>query len=274
MSIKDILVHIDHHESCKVRTRVALDLALEHGAYLTGLYVIPNVVVPAYAEVHIPRDILEAQIEEANKYAEKAQAQFLAAAEQFGVQAQYKCCQGYADQEINRLAHYADLVIVRQSGERPWLSEYTDLPDQIVLSTARPVLFIPYVSTAVRIGKRVLVAWNDRREAARAVHDALPILMRADYVSVVAVNSSAGAADLDTVEICQYLARHGVNAQGQSVTAKDIHVGDCLMSWAADHDLDLIVMGAYGHSRFREFVLGGVSEHMLHYMTVPVLMSR
>ena len=127
-------------------------------------------------------------------------------------------------------------------------------------------------------GKRVLVAWDSSREAARAVNDSLPLLARADAVHVVSINPRGhkpGELDrLPGADICLQLARHGVKAEAQHLVATDIEVGDLLLSRAADMGADLLVMGAYGHSRWREIVLGGATRQILGEMTVPVIMSH
>ncbi len=126
-------------------------------------------------------------------------------------------------------------------------------------------------------GKKVLVAWNARREAARAVFDALPLLQQADEVKVVWVNPQAeGAAPVDVPagDICAALARHGVKCEATEVAHPRSGVGRTLLARAAEYGSDLLVMGCYGHSRLREFVLGGASRHVLEHMTIPVLMSH
>jgi nucleotide-binding universal stress UspA family protein len=120
-----------------------------------------------------------------------------------------------------------------------------------------------------------VIAWKCTAEASRAVHDALPILVRAKSVTVMEVNPPAGRAPhIAGTDIAAHLARHGVRVEVSPTTAAEIGVGDAILSRAADLGADMIVMGAYGHSRLREFVFGGVTLHLLRHMTVPVLMSR
>lgn len=133
---------------------------------------------------------------------------------------------------------------------------------------------IPYLGAQNTLGKRVLVAWDGRREAARAVHDALPLLQRAANVSVLAVNPPAHNDAIPCADICQHLARHGVRTEAVSHQTANDNVGTSILSYATDLDADLVVMGAYGHSRLSEMMLGGVTRTMLSQMTVPVLMSH
>jgi nucleotide-binding universal stress UspA family protein len=151
----------------------------------------------------------------------------------------------------------------------------TALAGDLVLSVGRPVLFVPYAGRFPATGKRVLVAWNASREAARAVSDALPLLARAESFEVVAFEPRPGDhGEVPGADIALYLARHGVKATAARQSAPEIDIGAQILSRAADTGADLIVMGGYGHSRLRELVLGGVTRSMLEAMTVPVLMSH
>ena len=123
----------------------------------------------------------------------------------------------------------------------------------------------------------MLVAWNSSAQAARAIHDALPLLARAKRVLIMAVHREAGGQGQDDVpgaDIARHLVRHGVAAEASPVDAGGIEVGDLLLSRAADEGADLLVMGIYGHSRLRELVLGGVSRHLFDHMTIPVFMAH
>ena len=119
-------------------------------------------------------------------------------------------------------------------------------------------------------GSRVLVAWNGKREAARAAHDALPFLRAAERVVLCAVGEVAGAGLDDAAGM---LRRHGVPVRAERVAGGDLHAGEILLARAAADRADLLVLGAYGHSRLRELVLGGATRHVLHHATLPVLFS-
>src|SRR3954454_13493204 len=146
-----------------------------------------------------------------------------------------------------------------------------------MLSSGRPVLAVPYAGQFERVGERVLVAWNASRESTRAVNDALPLLRGAKVVTILAVNPRQGIeghGDVPAADIALHLARHGVKAEAAHTVAKDISEGDALLSYAADIGADLIVAGAYGHSRARELVFGGVTRTLIAEMTAPVLLSH
>lgn len=274
MALKDILVHVDSGKANHARVGAALQLARQHGAHLTGLFVIPEFFIPTYAEVQIPAEVFEAQDKAAQEEARLAETAFRDLVKPTGVAFEWKCIKGYPDRELVAQGCYTDLLVISQAEQRSAFGGGNELEDLVLLGAARPVLLIPYIGAPSTIGKRVLVAWNNSRESVRAVNDALPLLAMADKVTVLAVNPPAGAGDIPTADICRQLARHGVKAEASQAVAKDIEVGDVLLSRASDDDIDLLVLGAYGHTRLRETVLGGVSRDILAHMTVPVLMSH
>jgi nucleotide-binding universal stress UspA family protein len=136
------------------------------------------------------------------------------------------------------------------------------------------VLVVPFIQKQGAKLERVVVCWDGSRNAARAIADAMPLLHRAKAVDVLIVASEAGkSTDVPGADIGQHLARHGLKVDVKRITA-DIAVADAILSHAADSGADLLVMGGYGHSRLREFILGGATRHILQTMTVPVLMSH
>lgn len=273
MALRDILVHLDDHKELGQRLDTACALAVEHAAHLTGLYVMHPLQMPVYAEVQIPGAILAEHEQALRRKASAAQGAFAAAAERGGCAYEWRCVEGYTDQALIEQARYTDLLIVAQAQEGGLQSADAAIDDRVILGSGRPVLVIPYIGTQAPPGRRVLVAWDASREAVRAVGDALPLLQRAAHVTVLAVNPPE-QEEVAAADICLHLARHGVSAEASQTVAKHLDVGDALLSRAADLGVDLIVMGAYGHSRLRETVFGGVTRHLLRHMTVPVLMSH
>jgi nucleotide-binding universal stress UspA family protein len=166
-----------------------------------------------------------------------------------------------------------DLVVVGQTN--PENGGYEDLIIASALfDSGRPVIVVPYIQKQPSKLSRVIVCWDAGRTAARAVADAMPLLERADKVDVVSVSQRAGSdQEIPSVDVARHLARHGVTVEVQRIVS-DIDVAASILSYAADSAADLLVMGAYGHSRLREFILGGVTRGMLQSMTVPVLMSH
>jgi len=142
------------------------------------------------------------------------------------------------------------------------------------MGSARPVLIVPYIGFNQTPGKNVLVAWNDSKEATRAVNDAMPVLENANQVQVLAISAKGETNEVPTAEICVYLARHGVRAEAAKTVSDGLKTSDILLNRISDRGIDLLVMGAYGHSRIREMVMGGATYNIMRHMTVPVLMSH
>ena len=154
------------------------------------------------------------------------------------------------------------------------------LPDEVVAEGAlfesgRPVIFVPFIQKAGLKLDRVMLCWDGSRAATRAIADSLPLLRKAKQVEIVMVASKGGKSDeIAGADLGQHLARHGLKVDVKRITSPDIDVPSTILSYAADSSADMIVMGGYGHSRLREFVLGGVTRGLLESMTVPVLMSH
>jgi nucleotide-binding universal stress UspA family protein len=168
-------------------------------------------------------------------------------------------------------AYHADLVVAGQTDPQGDLSPILDFPDRIAMASGRPVLVVPYAGRYPEVGRNVVIAWKPGREAARAVFDALPILEQAEQVQILEVSEGGGERD---TELAAALGRHGIKPVLKSSVAGDIGIGDELLSRLADAGADLLVMGAYGHSRFNELVFGGATRHILQHMTVPTLLSH
>lgn len=281
MSFKDILVIIDNTKACAARLDVAIALAQEHGAHLTGLFVRTVPHVPQFVMSQLGPEVAEVQKRYAREAAEAARKAFDAKTAAAGVGVEWREVSGALVDQCLLHAKYADLVVAgqRDDGDDSSQEGQDELLDHLVLEAGRPVLLVPYAGSFKVVGQRVMVAWNATREAARALNDALPLLKKAKDVHVVAVNPRGGHGrdghgDIPSADIALHLARHGVKAEAEAIEAKTMGAGEALLSRAMDESIDMIVMGAYGRSRLRELVLGGATRHMLRHMTVPVLMSH
>ena len=273
--MKDILVYLDGSTRDAVGVDLALALARQHQAHLTGLHVIAPPFVPVMTHVPIPPEIIEEQVRFGREQAERVGAAFRARVDAAGMPAEWRAAEGYASEVVGLHARYSDLVVLGQTD--PDAATAADLPDRVALSAGGPVLVVPRAGTFPSVGERVLVAWNASRESKRAVDDAMPILKHARAVTVVVVKPQQSAArhgEVPGADIALYLARHGVRAEAAQVYGEDVAIGDLLLSRAADLGADLIVMGAYGYPRLMELVLGGVTRALLAHMTVPVLLSH
>ncbi|MBT6116637.1 MAG: universal stress protein [Rhodospirillaceae bacterium] len=281
MALKDILVHVDNDERGALRARLAVDLARRHEAHLTGLGVSGFTVVPSFVDAELPTEIVQAHIEASRVEAEAAGDSFRAAADQAGIGVEWRVVeQPVADvaRVVALHARHADLTVMGQPDpEADGRSLSLDIVERLLLDAGGPVLLIPYAGRFEVLGGHVMLAWNGSREAARAVRDSLPFLAKGTQVTVLRVNPPGrdpGERDIGGADIAVHLARHGLEVEVAHVVAKDMNVGDMILSRAADAGADMIVMGAYGHSRLREMVLGGATRHILQHMTVPVLMSH
>ncbi len=275
MSFKDVLVCVEDLPSDEATLEVAVGLARSFGAHLVGLHVRLLAELPPFIMAEYGGQITLLQDRLAVEASDRAKARFDAALAAGGISGEWRDVTGNPLREVPLHARHADLTVIAQRNPEEWSED--GLVDQLLLDAGRPVLVVPYVGRYPSVGRRALVAWNAGREAARAVADALPLLQRADHTLVVALNPravSGSHGDVPGADIAAHLARHGVVARAESLQAEDVPPGDMLLSRAADEDADLLVMGAYGHSRMRELVLGGVTRHVLDHMTLPVLLSH
>ncbi|SAL61790.1 universal stress protein [Caballeronia humi] len=279
MSYKSIVVHLDASERAHPRLEFALRLAKRFGAHLTGAYAVftpePRsfYVMAGSAEYFEKHDAIRSARHgslERLFHAELARA---------GVPGQWVDVEGHANTEVSRLGRCADLIVAGQDDPNDPESYIGDhFPETLVMSAGRPALLIPYTGVFPAIGERVMIAWNGSREATRAVHDALPILKAAKQTTVVSINgmkSEPLGSRIPGADIAAVIARHGVKVDIADIDGvDDVPVGEILMSRSSDLGADLVVMGAYGHARWQELVLGGATRTMFKSMTVPVVMSH
>jgi len=273
MAIKTILVHVDHVDGTEARIAAAADLAARHDAHLIGFGVKPPINLPVYAEVPLPSDLiasLEARVE---KDVATAARRFGAATAARAERSEWIVTDGDPTDALALAARYADLTVIGQPNPDNAPAEYLNLPDNLVVEAGRPLLVIPFAGVSKPVGNTVVVAWNASRESARAIAGALPILQTARAVHVLSVDPET-FGEAQGARISAYLSRHGVRAEIVRTAEGDTDVGDILLNATADRGADLLVMGAYGHSRFREVILGGVSRHVIQNMTVPVLITH
>ena len=174
---------------------------------------------------------------------------------------------------VSASARLHDLTIVLQP--EPDRDTFDNImPQEILFESGGPVLFIPYTHKGPLVAKRIGIAWDGSRLAARALRDAAPFLARAEAVTIISINEAQVPAEASTKAVSAHLARYGVTARIERMDADRADIQPTILSIAADDGLDLIVMGGYGHSRLQERILGGVTRGMLQSMTVPTLMSH
>jgi nucleotide-binding universal stress UspA family protein len=249
MAISDILVYADPTATSDERLDITLRLAHRFEAYLIGM---------------VPEDAVSV--------GERFEKMLL----NESLLGEWHMAIGLTEPFVTRWAHCADLVILGQRIPDHDTGLYH--PEDVVLSCSRPVLVVPYAGRRPdRIGENVLVAWNGSREASRAVQDALPFMSASSAVTVLLVDPDDELADVALAQdLVAHLGRHGLNARMQVIQhdLATLAVSDTILTQVAELDADLLIMGAYSHSRFREIILGGVTRDILRDMNVPVLMAH
>ena len=278
MSYKTIAVHLDASQRAHPRLEMALRLAKHFGAHLTGVYAVfsPDprslYVMAGTASYYATHEQLRAEQRGA------LERLFHAELNRAEVAGEWIAIDEPANLAVSRRGRCADLIIAGQDDPNdPESYVGNAFPENLVMSAGRPVLLVPNASNVTSPGAHVMVCWDGSREATRAVHDALPFMRAARLVTIVTVN---GARDeprprIPGADIATVIARHGIHVGVKNVEAgPDASVGDTLLSEAADLNADLFVMGAYGHARWQELVMGGATRTVLQSMTVPVLMSH
>ena len=276
MPYKTILVHVDNGKRSAVRLDIACRLAKLSDAHLIGLHALTVVKLPSYAMVEGGVQVREFHERMLSESAVAAEAMFKQAVKATGVEkVEWRKSRRDAVESVPVHGRYADVLVIGQPNETDASGVEPDFAERLLLAAGRPALVIPYAGDFPAVGTRVLVAWNASREATRALTDAIPILREAKQVDVIAFNpKDAPHGEVPGADIGLYLARHGIKVSVSQQTADDVDVGNQLLSRAADLDSDLVVMGAYGHSRMKELILGGATRTVLNSMTVPVLMSH
>ncbi len=270
MDLATVLVEVDDADACAARVRLAAELALTNGSHLIGLYVRHDLRIPTPGEIRNGSGLLERQLEHTGELERLAEAVFRDAAAAVG-NADWRVLDGPRHEVVPAHCRYVDLAVVAVDTQSP---RALQVADETAMESGRPVLMIPQSWRKNTLGTRVMIAWNNSREAARAMNDALPLLRRASAVKAIAI-ATVGRPHVGNVDsVCRHLERHGIEASAERFETDSRNEGSLLLDAAARFDADLVVMGAYGHTRLREVVLGGVTDHVLSHMTIPVLMSH
>jgi nucleotide-binding universal stress UspA family protein len=277
MTFRTVLVHIDNHPSGQPRLDAAIRLALDVGAELVGLYLVPGTDMSPSAAAMMRNDVVERRLGEFAEAQHAAEKNFRATAAAAGLASiDWRAPAGSPIDAAVAHGRCTDLFILGQ--HNPAAASFSEsLASAVLLSSGRPTLVIPYIGAPVALGENVLVAWDGGREASRAIGDALPLLERAKRVDVIAVDADVETRlddRLSGARLAAWLQCHGVTVEVARQEAQDVRIGEWLLSRAADLGSDLIVMGGYGHARMRELVLGGVTRTMLRSMTIPVFMAH
>ncbi|MET3116361.1 nucleotide-binding universal stress UspA family protein [Undibacterium sp. GrIS 1.8] len=279
MSYKTILVHVDQSRNAAERIRIATNIAIQENAHLVGVAMtgISRWIYANSSPLFIdPGMVINLDLLRDN--ARVALHEFESIVKSLGYTSyETLVIDDEAATGINMQARYCDLVIIGQTDlSAPSPTVMPDFPESVLLNCGRPVLIVPYTGHFKTVGQRAIIAWDASTQAARAVTAAIPLLSRAKIAEIVVFNPERDGArhgEQPGADIALYVARHGVKVNVSKYEVPT-DIGNALLSQAADTGSDLLVMGGYGHSRFREILLGGATKTVLATMTLPVLMSH
>lgn len=281
MALKDILVHLDETAASPARLRLAAELARRNGAHLVGLFVV-DVMLPVLAASDassgaVLAEMIDRMRNDALAEAAKVEAAFNETIRREGLSGEWRLAEGSGAELVSLHARYADLTVLGQASPDDGLPTATAILSAALFDSGRPVLVVPYAGDFATIGTRVLIGWNASAQAARAANDAIPVIAPGAKVIVSSVNPRRGIdghGEEPGADIARHLARHGLAVEVEHTVAPEVGAGDLLLNRASEISADLIVMGAYGHSRLRETILGGVTRTLMKQMTAPVLMAH
>ncbi|MEJ2115027.1 MAG: universal stress protein [Gammaproteobacteria bacterium] len=279
MSIKDILVICDSGEANDYRVESALLLAKVYQAHVTGLHLIPYPIIPIYGG-NFPDAIpylSSEQLDQSKNTAKKLKDNFKKKATDMNVSCRWKEIEGVDVRYIIDNARYSDLIIAPQGYSRYGEDNTQKIDDYLSINLGRPLIITPDLKKVFTLPKKVIIAWNESHEAARAVHDALPLLQYAEEVQIVSVAASTKDEKKYMIyddDLRSHLSRHDVNTEVVSLDPSSKGTGKTILESAMEYDADLIVMGAYGHTRLKEIVLGGATRYLLRHTTIPLFLSH
>jgi nucleotide-binding universal stress UspA family protein len=276
MSYKTMLVHIDDSRCSDARVQFAVEFALKHGAHLIGLYVVcQDFLRPLFFDTGESLNLAVNEAQSATRQ-ERAHEHFLAATRRSGIASEWRAPPGLAVDTAMLHARHADLLIFgQQDPADPTAYVARHFLEDLLMGSGRPMILLPYAGRIDAFGDTVLIAWDGSQAAARAVADALPILQRARFVEIVRVQRHREEGEPAGLDLATYLERQKVRAGFSSLLrVPGISTGATLLNALTDTHSGLLVLGAYGHARAEERVLGGVTRTMLESMTTPVFMSH
>ena len=270
MSIKDIIVYVDNDKNCEFRLESAANLCKSHDAQLTGLYLLQKISIPVYAGAYVPVEVFDANDEQTIKLRDQAEALFTAKCEAAKISSRFSAVEGDVCSELNRSSRYADLLVVPQrKNDRFDFNPYYQLSD-VLLGSACPILLLPDNKPPALPARTALLAWDGERECARALKAAMPLLSQIEKIDVLSINCNNNEAK----DIADHIRQHNIKAEVHSIENSQHDIGAILLEQTATLDSQMIIMGAYGHSRIRELMLGGATRHILENAQLPVLFSH
>ena len=275
--LKDLVVNLALGPAKDATADYALSIAETFEAQIAGIAFAFEPVIPASAAGGVAADVIGGAIAENERVATSAIERFEAAAKKRGVSFEGRRITALVADAVTTFAEIArrfDLAVVRQVDPK------TAGPDDLfahsaLFTSGRPVVIVPYVEKGPVKLDRIACCWDGSQTAARAIHDAMPFLHKSKSIDLLMiVNDKLDRNEITGADMATHLARHGLRVNLARVPGAEIDVANAILSYAADNATDFLVMGGYGHSRWREFILGGATRGMLSTMTVPTLMSH
>ena len=275
MTWRDILVHVKANEDWSEHINVAMRMAKTFNARVTGLRTSQSTARIKQLLGAEPQTVLDAEAKE-RALATGTEQRFREALKANGVDGDWDTAEGNASEILMLAARVHDVIVVKQTqegiDEPGW-----DVPEACAVSSGTPTLVVPSDGSFPSIGERLLIAWNGSQQAAAAVHGAMPLIHRAKHVTVVIGRGKESLSSITRypkLDIVGHLSRHAAEVSTWAFAAHDWEAGARIVDIADKTNSDLIVMGAYGHSQWRELFVGGATRHVVKYMTVPVLMAH
>jgi nucleotide-binding universal stress UspA family protein len=276
--IKDIVTNLSLRNSRDVAMDFAVSTAAAFDAHLAGIAFVYEPIIPAMVDMYgMPPEVIESQRIENENMAKAALGRFEDAARGAALSAEPRMVDAQVATAPGRFADIArrfDLSVLGQpEPDQPTLDRL--MIEAALFDTGRPMLVVPYIQRTGLKLDHIMLAWDGSRSAARAAGDALPFIRRGRLGEIVIVASDGAKSDeMPGADIAQHLARHGAKVELNRIVTAETDVANTILSHAADSSADFLVMGGYGHSRLREFILGGVTREILTSMTIPTLMSH
>lgn len=280
MNYKTILVCLTTEQNAERLTKSACLLARKSGAHLIGLHTLQSPQIYPGVIASLPSSAVDAFSAGQREQAERIEAIFNRLTKPEDFVAEWRLVKASSTNAADRLvehAHCADLVIMGQPDAEHDRLDQSDAQEAVIKQSGRPVLVIPYIGEFETIGKHALIGWSATREASRAIHDAIPLLSDGGSATILWVSKSTErAAYLESTShaMASCLNRHGIAATTAHWENSQISIGDALLNESFERGADVIVTGAFGHSKFYDFVIGATTTHLIEHMTVPILFSN
>lgn len=280
MGYQTILAVLDSEHNVGPVADFAIELARTFSGHVIGLRAETLATVPLIAPMEIPDPTaIEAIQSIAQEETRKIERAFRTRMDASGISYEWRTFvspSGAGAHSVLETARICDVIVARQNDARREEDNSADL-ETFIMESGRPVLLLPYAIARVTPVRRALIAWNGSKEAARAAFDALPLLQKADNVEIFSVDPPEGprqTPEFAGADLAAALTRHGVKVNLHTESNCPIPVAEAIENRLSDEDVDLLVMGGYGHSRWWEMLFGGVTRSLLDTMTAPTLLSR